>query len=841
MDVVHYGMGVSLRVQQEWCMFISSRGVADPKLSLRSREGNTPLLQFDRCVFRIQPVVVDKQGVARKDGSSRGGPVVYGRAVHLVHSYSGLYVTIIRKPAETDPTQFRVALMTLEDAGSACRFRLLPRYKIRSEGDAVHSGDVVFIQQESSQLSLHGKVADGADDEQSEVTACEKPSALEVNLYDSADLQMDTHRRHHTLMAGAATMLFHREKDALLTIPSALEAAEESNRYKQLGANARSSLNLARRQAELSGRGGPVKTPRQSRVVFPFFKASKTAVANLSAETLEVTCNSLWFFEHIDPTIGGPVGANMPCRVRHGVTGKYLVADENPLSKDFDVALRSLESGADFDTSIFELELVASSITSTEIFSEKSFVVARHQLTGRYVTTVKSGHASSSLSLTPHLNLEDTLAIVTVPREKQQELTFLIGNVEFLTRYIAKFYAMQRPDSRESVKDVAVGKVIQRAAESLTALIRFCTESADDDPLTREGLPLHEHQESMFQVSLHKIAMEVLLCPFVSAEKENKMELPLTGGVLTMNDILSAEYSNVHMVCRLCYRLLKQMSMQSRHAALLIEYVDFMQAQEGYKLHVADTLMEIFTDNPSLPPERCETDIRHFVSLLLKKGRSAGYLKFLSRLCVVNDTGVTVNQRLVCHLVLDRHREDILYTTAVRDGDLMILLPKFVKKDEGGKKDKKDKEGGGEKKDKAEKAEKGEKEDKKDKPLPIWVKLSEFLEQGDSKMVKFFESSIELLGAVCIGADEECLVLAAKCLPIEQLAVAIDPRFPASHALRASYFTLALHLYLRKMLYNAMRYDNQALDRHSCGSLVLSRHLQADGGSLRTERAVTSE
>jgi hypothetical protein len=835
LEIVHYGMGVSLRLQQEWCMFVSSRGVADPKLALRSREGNMPLLQFDRCVFRIQPASAEKGGVLRKsDGSLRCGPVVYGKPVHLVHSYSGLYVTIIRKPAETDSTHFRVALMTLEDAGSACRFRLLPRYKIRSEGDVVHNTDVVFVQQESSQLALHGKVnGDGADDEQTEVTACEKPSALEMNLYDTADMSMDANRRHHTLMAGAATMLFHREKDALLTIPSALEALDDSARKK----NAARGKPMAALSLLRSGPGGPVQTPRQAKIVYPFFKTSKQAVANLSVDTLEITCNSLWFFEHIDPTIGGPIGAGMPCRIRHGVTGKYLVAEENPLSKDFDVALRALETGEHFDSAVFELELVASSVHSTEIFSEKSFVVARHQMTGRYVTTVKSGPQSSSLSLTTHLNLEDTLAIVTVPREKQQELTFLIGNVEFLTKYIKKFYAMQAPNSRESVRDVAVSKVIHRASESLTALIRFCTDSADEDPLQREGLPISDHQESMFQVSLHKIAMEVLLCPFVDAGKENKMELPLKGGVLQMEDVLLPDYANVHYVCRLCYRLLKQMSKQSRHAALLIDYVDFMQVQEGYKLHVADTLMEIFTDNPDLPPERCETDIRHFVTLLLKKGRSAGYLKFLSRLCVVNDTGVVENQRLVCNLVLDRHRNEILYTTAIRDGQLMILLPKFVKKSE--KKDDKKKKGADESAAKKEKKAKDEKTDKTDQELPVWVSLGQFLEEGDSKMVKFFESSVELLGAVCIGADEECLRLAASCLPIEQLIVAISPTFNASHSLRSSYFTLALHLYLRRMLYNSMRVGNQLFDRNSCGSLVLSKSLHVET-EVRAERTLTS-
>jgi len=39
---VHYGMGVSLKLRSDWNMYLSSPGIADPKINLRAQLGNTP-------------------------------------------------------------------------------------------------------------------------------------------------------------------------------------------------------------------------------------------------------------------------------------------------------------------------------------------------------------------------------------------------------------------------------------------------------------------------------------------------------------------------------------------------------------------------------------------------------------------------------------------------------------------------------------------------------------------------------------------------------------------------------------------------------------------------------
>ena len=819
---ISFGTGVALRMPSDWGMYLASPGMADPKILLRTREGGKPMLQFDRCVFRFLPAVSDKK-MQHADSF-----VAYGRSVFLVHVYSGLYVTIVRKPSETNSSHFRVALMSKEDAGSACRFRVTPRYKIRVEGDTVCDKDMLFIQQDTSSLSLYASAAalqsaskkTNVDDAQVEVSASDTPTPFEIVVYDTT--QPDT--RHPQLCAGAGTLLFHREKDALLTIPTTVSGDGRRISKQQKGEPLRRNAPTA---------SSPSRSLEVRGKLVPFFQHSQTPVATPTADSIDYGCNMLWFFENVDPTVGGRIGVGAPCRIRHGASGKYLTAQKSLLSGTFEVLLQQLETADQVNNSVFEVDLVAASVFSQEIISTKSFIRLKHRASQMYLSTMKATAATSSVCLSPTANLEDTLAIIVVPKARQQELSFLIGNVEFLAHYIRRFYEMQDPHCPLTVKDAAITRVVQQAASSLSALICFCTESEDGDPLTREGLPIPEHQESMFEVSLHKTAMDVLLCPFVGATKENKMELPLSGGVLRMEDVLLAEYENIYTVCRLCYRLLKQMSKGSPYSSLLVDYVSFMQAQEGYKLHVADTLMEIFTDNPNLPPSRMEMDIRHFVKLLLKKGRSSGYLKFLSMLCVVKETGVESNQVLVSQLLLDEHKDEILLKTHIKDNQLYVAVPVAKKEEKKSKKEEKadekkaQKEKSDEKpkeqKTKAEKKEPKADEDGgsgKAKAEETVIALGSFLEHGDSKLVKFYEASIELLATLCIGGNEICLSLVRGVISDQHICIAIDSAFPASNRLRASFFLLAHHLYVREAL-RVVSTSRVTTQSTRCGSLVI--------------------
>lgn len=848
---ISFGAGVSLRLAADTGAYVASPGFADPRLVVRRREKpQFPLLQFDRCVFRFQfPPQVShnrptKNLLSEHSRSPANHHLTYGRTVCLVHAYSGLYVTVVRKPADANSSHFSAVLMSQEDAGFACRFRVMPRYKIRTEGDRVYDGDMIYLQQESSHLSLHAVSAVTTGPEEAECTAAEVATSIEINLYDEAE-QPDL-ERHPVLRAGCASLIFHREKDALLTVLSderlALEAAlaQQHVTTSPVGATAGKWPIQSRKTSAISPTTS-APTPNcgasSSGGGTACFHHYDRPVTNLSPEHLEYGCNALWFFEHVDPTVGGTIEPHAPFRIRHGASGLYLAMSSTPSSPSttsfFSMAISSkgkvtaprstftftdLNTMDALDATIFELEVVSSGGGShTKIFSSKSFVRIRHRNSAAYLSSHRLSNSSvSTLDMTDHANLEDSVTVLMVPRKRQQELCYLIGNVEFLSSYIKMFYTMQDPHCQLRPQDPLVTRVVHRAAASLSALTCFCTDSEDDDPLTREGLPIPTHQQSMFEVQLHRIVMEVLLCPFVSATKENKLELPLEGGVLSIKNLLDEKLEHVHKVCRLCYRLLKQMSKASPHAWQMVEYVAFMQAQEGYKLHVADTQLEIFTNNSSIPQDRCEANVRHFVNLLLTKERSSGYLRFLSSLCVVKGSGVVYNQTLVSKLLLHEHADKILYPTKLtEEGLLMILVPPPAQK----------------KKETIELLQSSPA--KKVQLEPVWLSLSEFLKTGDPKMIKFFESSIELLGNLCIGSDSTCLAAVQTYMTQEHIFAAIDPEFSCSDFLRSSYFTLALHLFTREILSFYVVKHPKPL--RTCGSLV-----RAPAASLAAQPAVVS-
>lgn len=793
---ISFGSGVSLRTSNDLGAYIASPGFADPRLVVRRRERPSfPLLQFDRCVFRFQfpPQHGNRSKKLLNNQKNSQTQLTYGRTVCLVHAYSGLYVTVVHKPADGNSNHFSLALMSQDDAGSACKFRVMPRYKIRTEGDRVYDKDMIYLQQESSMLSIHApsSAALGIDETECSASA-EDATSFEVDLYD--DVEQLEHERHPPLRAGCASLIFHREKDAILTLSSRTDGLNSSPRDS--GSSSPTAPGSSKRFNAIASSGSA------SNLIC--FRHYDKAVTNLSPDQLEYGCNALWFFENVDPAVGGVIEANCPFRIRHGASGHYLTHLEGP-----EIGFSELNSTEALEASVFELELVSSAGTGgTMILSAKSFVRLRHRSSCCYLSSRRVHHQPTSvLTLTQHPNLEDTITILMVPRKRQQELCYLIGNVEFLSNYIKMFYNMQDPYCQLRPQDALVTRVVQRAATSLSALICFCTESDDDDPLTREGLPIPNHQQSMFEVQLHKIVMDVLLCPFVSAGKENKMELPIEGGVLSIKNLLDDKLEHIYKVCRLCYRLLKQMSKGSPFAGQLVEYVSFMQAQEGYKLHVADTQLEIFTNNPNIPAERCEANVRHFVNLLLTKERSSGYLRFLSSLCVVNGTGVPNNQSLVSSLLLDQHRDKIFYRTETRDGVLMILVPPST-----GKKKKAPTA--------AEllAADVSPSATPPQDAQPKWLPLQEFLKAGEPKMIKFFESSVELLGNLVIGGETSSVELVRSFVSQDHIAAAVDPEFACSEFLRASYFNLALHLYTREML--SRQVGRQLTPLRTCGALV---------------------
>ena len=346
--------------------FLYSPGPADPRLLVKRWDNvNRPQSNFDLCVFRIEPA-------ATTIDAPRGSAVTFGATIHLIHNFSGRYLSVVRQPADPSlhpSNHFQLQLLDRAEAGRACRLRLTSRYKRRAEGDAVVNKDVCYLQYETGALGLNANVLCNAL-EDAEATAAEELTPFDVCVYDNTDPNDET--RQTVLRAGIAALIFHREKDSLLiTEGKSMTLTQELERNTAMAGGSRSSAITAgfgfsaagRRGAALaapaiagadgSGNGalnssnsaGAAIDPtaaaaaameglrrtgsRKARLVSdngttvlmpdtPFFRRFEEPVSNLDPESIEFDCSALWFVDLIDPAVGGSIRTARQCRLRHG-------------------------------------------------------------------------------------------------------------------------------------------------------------------------------------------------------------------------------------------------------------------------------------------------------------------------------------------------------------------------------------------------------------------------------------------------------------------------------------------------------------------------------------------
>ena len=115
------------------------------------------------------------------------------------------------------------------------------------------------------------------------------------------------------------------------------------------------------------------------------------------------------------------------------------------------------------------------------------------------------------------------------------------------------------------------------------------------------------------------------------------------------------------MVCALGYRLLQRMvSGSPAFAFRLAEYIPFIQSQLGAVSQATDTLSEMFHNNRQLLDQLPERLVTCFVRQCIDRGHEAGYLNFLSELCVCDEQGILKNQTIICKRLLEENTSMVL-------------------------------------------------------------------------------------------------------------------------------------------------------------------------------------
>ncbi|TRY59413.1 hypothetical protein DNTS_004316 [Danionella cerebrum] len=215
--------------QQKLCLAAEGFGNRLCFLESTSNSKNVPpdlsictfVLEQSLSVRALQEMLANTE--ERAEGTAQGGghrTLLYGHAVLLRHSYSGMYLCCLSTArSSTDKLAFDVGLQ--DDAtGEACWWTIHPASKQRSEGEKVRVGDDLILVSVSSERYLHLSYG---------VSSLQVDAAFQQTLWSVVPICSGSQVAQGFLIGGDVLRLLHGHMDECLTVPSG-EHGEEQRR-----------------------------------------------------------------------------------------------------------------------------------------------------------------------------------------------------------------------------------------------------------------------------------------------------------------------------------------------------------------------------------------------------------------------------------------------------------------------------------------------------------------------------------------------------------------------------------------------------------------------------------
>ena len=304
----------------------SSAGGGVDREAMRAQQ---ELLQNRAEMERRQNAVIMERTLA---GS--GNVVQYGSTVMLQHVQSGLFVGAFESSALRDPDCRRVSL---SHGDFGCCFRLVPRYKVRSEGSAVYYGDaIVFESVAVSRHHLH--VSPILYDESLEPRSqIEEKSAPTHRVRRSSVMMLSTVAENirPSFLSNAREYEVNTSPDySAFTIimfskqmPSTLISLNTMERFR---------LYSPQVQAFIHASCDPAKgfrDPSECRLKREFGIAAHIPYLRRIENTVDITnvrhmsAKGVWTIEFLSRMSGGSVLWDRPIRIRHVASSLYLAVD----------------------------------------------------------------------------------------------------------------------------------------------------------------------------------------------------------------------------------------------------------------------------------------------------------------------------------------------------------------------------------------------------------------------------------------------------------------------------------------------------------------------------------
>eukprot|EP00043_Microstomoeca_roanoka_P019214 m.213666 g.213666 ORF g.213666 m.213666 type:complete len:2617 (+) comp16958_c0_seq4:400-8250(+) len=593
-----------------------------------------------------------------------GDHVVYGQVVQLWHPFTQSYVRVsstVTSPVE--PSNMRIEL---EQAVSRYSyFRIMPRYKVRAEGEYIRMGDQIVLES----VKTGGQFVHTTDAILREERTV-NPNCRDVNISVSPTAYtIYPHKVHRAnensknVCAGDFIQLFHKEISAYL--------AAEGPYFEN---TPRENVHMRVREPD----------PRRPHRLLP-----------------PTSAVSFWQIE-LDgtPTSGEPLQWETKIRLKHATTQKYLklqTASYLPHGDSTDEDTKAGFPGFEQPTEATGGEML---LTLTEdpkdpdavflmvaVIREKSTVEdgtytrLQHCATGHWLHAAKNRPyerrwqfelADESLKTPLYGKLEkiewdpaplklatcsknrmfdDAFTIHRVPDDNAFYVAYVSGMVDVLRQFIYGYKSSDMPSLTH--------RIFQRSLREFAGF------------LSDDGRPNRMKQKLLRNFGIVELIVQMLQVPFAAYSK-------LFGHSrgITLEDLVTprGNLAETKKTLIASYQLLAAfLAGESRKNELYVsKHIPFFLTQLGYDLDMETMYTALVDNNQKVVDVLGDTEIQQFVDLL-RKDKDPRYLQFLAVLCSVDGVAIGDNQAKICSKLLDDDNAPV-YKTRLQDNQVAISL-----------------------------------------------------------------------------------------------------------------------------------------------------------------------
>eukprot|EP00056_Hartaetosiga_gracilis_P010415 m.153526 g.153526 ORF g.153526 m.153526 type:complete len:2653 (+) comp13309_c1_seq5:67-8025(+) len=593
-----------------------------------------------------------------------GDHVVYGQIVQLKHATSNEFIRVSDTiTSSTEPNNMRIELD--QNIGRSSFFKIMPRYKVRAEGERVRMGDQIVLESVRTvgqfvHTSAHPANPVSCVSENShELNISVTPSAFTLYPHRSVDDVTTTKQ----VYAGDFIQLFHKEISAYLAAEGAcFEEAPREDVHMRVREN----------------------DPRRPHRLQP----PTSAVSFWQIEVVE------------DPTSGKPVEWNTRVRFKSVTTKQYLKLNTaeyltSVSDQDDDTPGFAGFSGESIVKEVTGGEMVLTLTNNphdpdavfffTSVLKEKTevengtYARIQHCASGHWLHASKNRDymrrwelelAKESLNTPLHKNLvaipwdQAPLKLATCSRNRMFDDAFIIQKVPdenaAFVAYVTGMAQVFNYFLRLRQERVLTSHEYRCFQASISEYASFLV--ADDKSMRMRQKLLR----NLGVIELIVKCIQISVKEFSTAPQAfDKVELtkPSRGVAVEAKQLLIDCYNL--LACYLGGNSRKNELYASRH-------ISFFITQLGCGLQMETMYTELVNNNQKIVDVIDDEEINRFITLL-RKDKDPCYLKFLSVLCSVDDAAIGENQENICKMLLEDDHPPV-FLTEVQDSDVVISL-----------------------------------------------------------------------------------------------------------------------------------------------------------------------